>query len=390
MKIFLIALQIIFLVFDLYAYGISVANVENKGWVLLDDSNTPFIIRGVCYSPVPIGQNIYTYDIFSDDNRLWLTDAEYMEKMGVNAIRIYNSGKVPDDCKKFIRQMYRLFSINTVFPLPLPMQGIDYTAEEERERVKKKILETVKEFKDTPGIVVWLLGNEIDYFFYDQYSFWETEAMTNINSPFKRARMRGEVMFKFVNEIIAEIQAIDDMHPVGVSLGKTEFFNIIEDNLANADFIGLNYYQSRNFSSVWSFTKKIKMPILITEFGYDAYNTKKEKEDEKQQAKFIKSLWKDLYRNTFHKSSNAICLGGMIFEWTDEWWKYQYGDPHKHEIIGTWPNAAWLDFTPDKPNNVQEEWFGIFRISKSPHGIDNRTPRKIFYQLKKLWNPDFE
>ncbi|MBU1078778.1 MAG: hypothetical protein KKH98_15885 [Spirochaetes bacterium] len=361
--------------------------MSNKGWVLLDNSNTPFIIKGVCYSPIPIGKIPYNFNMFNDENKPWLQDGDLMDSMGVNTIRIYTSGSDPDSCKKFIRQMYKLYSINTVFPLPLDMHGVDFASQEELDKAKEKILDMVREYKDTPGILLWLVGNEIDYYFYDNRSNWETEEIEKLPSPYKRAIGRAEIIFQFVNNVIKEIHQIDDMHPVGISLGKTEFFNSIEDNLPHADFIGLNYYQARNFSSVWSFTKRIKMPILITEFGYDAYNTKKKEEDEKGQAKFIESMWKDIFKNTFYQNPHGICLGGMVFEWTDEWWKYDYGHPNEHDVTGTWPNAAWLDFTADEPNNVQEEWFGIFKVVRSKtNKIDTRKPRLIYDRLKKMWN----
>jgi len=363
---------------------------SNNGWVLYDDTNNPFIIKGVCYSPTPIGETVWVYNMFEDENRPWFTDGDYMEQMGVNTVRIYDTGNNVDKYQKFIRQMYKLYSIYTIFPLPLKMEGADFGSEEYKERVKKKILDVVEEYKDTPGIIFWLLGNEIDYFFYDNRAYWDTEEIRELNSPFRRAKARAEIVFRFANNITKEIKKIDDAHPVGISLGQTFFFNLIKENLPDIDFVGLNYYQGRNFSTVWSSAKKFNKPVLITEFGYDAFNTKTRKEDEKSQAKFIVSLWKDIYRHTWVQNDSAIALGGCIFEWTDEWWKYPYGGPDVHDKEGSWPNPAWLDFSPENPNNVQEEWFGIFKIVPSENEkIDKRIPRLVYYKLKEIWNPGY-
>ena len=80
----------------------------------------------------------------------------------------------------------------------------------------------------------------------------------------------------------------------------------------------------------------------------------------------------------------------MVFEWSDEWWKYEYGDSRKHNVEGTWPNAAWPDFNNKISDNVQEEWFGILKIAKSTNEINKRMPRDIFYKLKEYWNPEVE
>ncbi len=368
-------------------YTIKISKISNKGWVLLDEGNTPFVIHGVCYSPTPIGLTGWEYNFFNDTNAPWFTDGEYMERMGVNTVRIYERGDNPETTKKFIRQMYKIYSIYTIFPLPLDMQAANFASKKYKEKVTNKILDIVREYKDTPGILVWLIGNEIDYYFYDDKAYWATKDMEKLRSPFKRARMRAKIVFNFINDLAKKIKKIDNgNHPVGISLGKTEFFNIIGKYINNVDFIGLNYYQARTFSSVWGLTRRINKPVLITEFGYDAYNTKKEKEDELMQSKFILSLWRDIERHSFYGKKYSLCLGGSIFEFTDEWWKYNFGDPAIHDTEGSWPNAAWPDFTSNKPNNVQEEWFGILKIEKVTNNIDRRIPRDIYYKLKKRWN----
>ncbi|MBN1899320.1 MAG: hypothetical protein JW827_11130 [Spirochaetes bacterium] len=362
--------------------------MSNKGWVLLDENNTHLIIKGVCYSPIPIGRTAWEYDIFTDENKPWFIDGDYMERMGVNTVRIYSAGKDDEACKKFIRQMYKLYSVYTLFPLPLTMHGADFSSEAYKEKLKKKILDTVREYKNTPGVLLYLLGNEIDYFFYDDRAYWETSEIKNMNSSYRRAKARAEIIFEFIEELVSEIKKIDNKHPVGVSLGKTDFFNILNETLPGIDYIGLNQYQGKNFSSVWSLMRRIDKPILITEFGYDAFNTKKSHEDEQMQANFIVSLWNDIYKHSALESDRAVSLGGCIFEWTDEWWKYEYSDPKDHDTVGSWPNAAWPDFTPEKPQNVQEEWFGLFRVEPSTNQyLDTRTPRLVFHKLKALWNP---
>ncbi len=393
MKIYRSFVLLLVISTNIYAYKISLTKTSNNGWVLLDESNTPFVVQGICYAPTPIGETEWNYNFFDDENAPWFTDGDYMERMGVNTVRIYKTGKDSEVARRFIRQMYKIYSIYTIFPVPLNMNGADFASKKWKNLTKKKILNTVKLYKDTPGILVWLIGNEVDYFFYDDKAFWETPEMKNITAPYKRAKIRAKIVFKFINEIAKEIKKIDHHnHPVGISLGKTEFFNLLKDKkiIPDVDFLGLNYYQARTFSSVWGLTKKTGKPILITEFGYDAYNTKKALEDELMQSKFILSLWKDIASHSYKGKKRQLCLGGSIFEFSDEWWKYDYGEPEKHDTEGSWANAAWPDFTPDKPNNVQEEWFGIFKLEKRTNNIDKRIPRDIYYKLRDIWNSESE
>ena len=367
-----------------FSFKIELTKVPGQGWTLMDENGNPIVIKGICYSPTPIGKSVWDMNLYSDDPSVRFVDAEKMQSMGANVLRMYHPGSDMEGTQKFIRQLNRLYSIYTVFPLPLEMQGADYASPQFRNTIKKDILRMVNEYKDTDGIIVWLLGNEIDYYLTDDKAYWETKEMQSISSPYRKAVARAKIVFDFANEVAAEIKKIDKNHPVGLSLGKLDFFNLLKDTVSNVDFIGLNYYQGKTFSSVWSQARKIGKPFLITEFGYDSYSTKKGYEDEDTQSRFITSLWKDIEKNTYLKSKEAVSIGGCIFEWSDEWWKG--GDSSVQETNGQWVNPAWPDFSPDLPN-VQEAWFGIMKVEKSSGGsIDTRVPKKAYFDLKNIWN----
>lgn len=377
-------MALFFLINNVFAFKIELTKIPFQGWTLIDENGNPMVIKGVCYSPTPVGKSVWDMNLYSDDPSIRFVDAEKMQLMGANVLRMYHPGSDMDGTQKFIRQLNRLYSIYTIFPLPLEMQGADYASPQYRNTIKKEILKMVRDYKDTDGIIVWLLGNEVDYYFSDDKAFWETKDMQNISSPYRKALARARIVFEFANEVAAEIKKIDKDHPVGLSLGKLDFFNILKETVTNVDFIGLNYYQGKTFSSVWNQSRKIGKPFLITEFGYDSYNTKKGVEDEDMQSRFIVSLWKDIEKNTYLKSKDSVSIGGCIFEWTDEWWKG--GDSSVQETNGQWVNPAWPDFSPDMPN-VQEAWFGIMKVEKSGNGsIDTRIPKQTYFDLKRIWN----
>ncbi len=370
----------IFWSLNLFAYKIEIVKNLTNGWQILNEDGEPFLIKGVCYSPIPPGSVVWSYS-FSEESSPWLDDGELMEEMGVNTIRIYYTGKKPEDCKKFIRQMYRLFSIFTVFPLEVNITSIDFTSEELINELEEKITKKVEEYKDTSGILLYLLGNEIDYYFTDDKAYWATREMEGL-TPFARAKERARLVFEVLDKIAGKIKEIDPYHPVGISLGTLNYIILADKICTNIDFIGLNQYVGKRFYTLWYYTRKLKKPVLITEFGYDAYDSKKEREDEDTQAEFLTSMWKDIIKHSY-KNKRGVCLGGIIFEWNDEWWKYAYGDPSEHNIEGSWNNPAWKDFTGYK-FNVQEEWFGLVKFVTND-GKYIKKPRKAFYEFKKLW-----
>lgn len=63
------------------------------------------------------------------------------------------------------------------------------------------------------------------------------------------------------------------------------------------------------------------MPVILTEFGSDAFNTIANKEDQEYQAKVLLSNWKEIYENTNGMGKNDNSLGGFTFQFSDGWWK---------------------------------------------------------------------
>ncbi|MCX5709840.1 MAG: hypothetical protein NT088_03820, partial [Candidatus Omnitrophica bacterium] len=76
-------------------------------------SGKPYVIKGVCYNPIPIGQS-HEYDWWSDTNKPWLVDGKLMREMGVNTIRLYQSHEDINEVKTVIRDLHEKYGIRTI------------------------------------------------------------------------------------------------------------------------------------------------------------------------------------------------------------------------------------------------------------------------------------
>ncbi|MCK4912676.1 MAG: hypothetical protein KAS05_03035, partial [Candidatus Omnitrophica bacterium] len=91
---------------------IEIKSTEKGGYLLYVDGEV-LLLKGVGYSPTPIGKG-HDYDFFSDPNKPWLIDGKLMKEAGINCVRIYSPGKDLEKVKEFISDMYENFGIYTL------------------------------------------------------------------------------------------------------------------------------------------------------------------------------------------------------------------------------------------------------------------------------------
>lgn len=354
--------------------------------------NKPFIVKGVCYNPIPIGKN-YDYDWWSDPNEPWKIDGKLMQEMGINTIRIYQPGQNVEAVKKVISDFYNLYGIRTIlghwlgfWEHPAPRYG----DEDFRERIKKEVLDMVREFKDQEGLLLWILGNENNYSFSGQINPWTSDEIEREPDLTKRINLKAKIYYSFVNELANEIRRIDPNHPVALGNGELRWLDLAREFCPDVDLVACIIYRGKTFGGLFRSLRAIfDKPILISEFGADAYDAYRDREDQDRQAFFLKSQWKEIYKNLAGRGEGN-CLGGTIFEWTDEWWKHS--NPQIHDTGGSWSSGSYY-FDIKAPNNLNmnEEWFGIVAISEEKEfGINKRIPRKAYYVLKEFFKESQE
>lgn len=361
-------------------------------------NNKSYIIKGVCYNPVPIGQN-HEYDVFSDPNKPWLVDGKLMQEMGINTVRFYEIGDSPEQVKQVIRDLYQLYGIRSIlghwlgfWEYPCPRYG----DKDFQEKVRQEVLDMVNLYKDEEGVLFWILGNENNYSFSGQVNPWTADEIENEPDPVKQRQMRARIYYSFVNDLARRIHKIDPNHPVALGNGELIGLEEARELCPDIDLVGCIIYRGKTFGNLFSCLKAtFDRPIAITEFGADSYDAYKNREDQDMQAYFLESQWRQIYKNLYdNKDGAGNCLGGTLFEWTDEWWKHnEYAQESwsVHDTGAGWSNGSYyFDIRAENSLNMNEEWFGIVAISAElENGLNKRIPRKSYYVLREFWkNPE--
>jgi hypothetical protein len=357
----------------------------------------PYIVKGACYNPIPIGYK-YDYDWWSDPNKPWLVDGKLMQAMGVNTIRLYQPHEDIDEVKAVIKGLYEQCGIRTIlghwlgfweYPCPL------YADKDFRERIKKEVLDMVSALKDEPGILLWILGNENNYSCLGRVNPWSSDEIDKEPDPQKQRAMKAEIYYSYVNDIAKEIHKIDPNHPVALGNGELVGLEFANKFCPDVDLVACIIYRGKTFGNLFrSLKMTFDKPVLLSEFGADAYDAYLKKEDQNMQAFFLESQWRQIYENLANqKEGVGNCLGGTVFEWLDEWWKHNEYDPESwkvHDTESNWSNGSYyFDIKAKDAKNMNEEWFGIVALSEEQEsGLNKRIPRKSYYVIREFWkNP---
>jgi hypothetical protein len=345
------------------------------------------------YNPVPIDRD-HTYDFWSERYKPYLYDGMLMKKMGVNTIRVYKPGKDIKKTKYVINVLYRRFGITSAMGHWLGFwDNPNYGDSSFKERVRRDVLNMVEAYKNEKGLLLWMLGNENNVSF--SYSpqtanLWTTDEIEALQDPYLKRQARARSYYSFVNELAKEIHKIDSNHPVILANAELTDIDAASEVTPDIDILGCSVYRGKSFGSFFrQVAMKFKRPVIITEFGCDAFDAFTKKEDQDMQAEFIKAEWGEIEKNTWRSNGVGNCLGGFVFEWTDEWWKYNEEDAigwRMHDTAGSWSNGAYyFDIKAPQNMNINEEWWGVCGLKKKGSSLDERMLRRAYFMLKKLW-----
>lgn len=403
MKKALILKQLLFLVLIIISLSACISNsskentsTEPKVTVFSDEhgmkllvDGKDFMVNGMNWDYFPIGNN-FTYSLWEQPEEVIKAALDYemalLQNAGVNAIRQYTG--VP---AKWIEYIYNNYGIYTMLNHSFGRYGLminnnwidhtDYSSQDAKEVIMNEVISMTEAYKDTEGLLLFLLGNENNYGL-----FWEDDETEDIPDADEEALKQARHMYRLFNEAAVAMNDIDKNHPVAICNGDMLFLDIIKEECLDVDIFGVNMYRGASFGNAFSETyKELNIPILFTEFGADAFDAISNKEDQISQAFYMVENWKEIYINAYGLGKTGNSLGGFTFQFSDGWWKYgQTKNLDIHDNNASWSNGGYqYDFKPDA-NNMNEEWFGV--CAKGPTidgGIYELKPRAAYYAIKE-------
>lgn len=372
---------------------IAIQKNDTEHSITIDGKN--FIINGMNWDYFPIGTN-YSYSLWNQTDAFiqQALDDEMglLQNMGVNTIRVYSG--IP---KKWIEYIHSKFGIYTMLNHSFGRYGLtidgvwkpntEYSDLKTKKLLLNEVTQMAKEYKDTKGLLMFLLGNENNYGL-----FWDGAETENIPVKDRKSTVRARSLYKLFNEAVLSMKAIDANHPMAICNGDLLFLDIIAEECKDVDVLGTNVYRGVSFGDLFERVKKeYGKPVLFTEFGSDAFNTLTNQEDQNAQAFYLKGNWNEIYNNALGMGKAGNAIGGFTFQFSDGWWKYgQTSNLDLHDNNASWSNGGYQKDFIEGENNMNEEWFGI--CAKGPtneKGFYQLYPRASYYVLKEIhkFNP---
>lgn len=389
-NIFLLLLLVLFTTSAL-AQGDRVSVVSNDEGMKLVVNGSDFMINGMNWDYFPIGTTNPSYNFWNqpDDFIRAALDAEMslLKNMGVNAIRQY-TGVQP----RWVRYIYEKYGIYTMLNHTFGRYGLtlgdgtwmgntEYADPRVRQLLLAEVKAMVEEFKGTPGLLLYMLGNENNYGL-----FWEGAETEDIPIDERKSTVRATAMYKLFNEATLAMKAIDSERPVAMCNGDLVFIDIIKEECKDVDIFGTNMYRGVSFGDAFQRVRdELNKPILFAEFGGDAFNAIENQEDQMSQAYYNVGNWKEIYENAAGLGKAGNSIGGFTFQFSDGWWKTgQTRNLDVHDNVASWVNGGYDRDHVEGENNMNEEWFGI--CAKGPtneRGLYQLYPRAAYYALKQ-------
>lgn len=235
---------------------ITVVN-DDEGSVMLVDGK-PFMINGMNWDYFPIGTN-YSYSLWSQPEDVIKAaldkDMSLLKDMGVNAIRQHVG--VP---ARWVRYIYEKYGIWTMIYSSFGRYGVtidgvwngntDYENPKTAKVLLKEAADMVKEYNNTPGILMYMLGNENNYGL-----FWKGAEAENLPVEDRSSTKQAKALYKIMNEAAVEMKKLGATAPIAICNGDLLFLDIISKECSDIDILGVNVYRGPSFGDLFDRVK---------------------------------------------------------------------------------------------------------------------------------------
>lgn len=336
-----------------------------------------FVVKGVGYAPTPIGQDPAfppNGDYFTAGyHALYNRDLNLLRQMGANTIRLWG-WRYDADHQDFLDAAYN----DGVMPIYVIASywldsGRNISDPATRQAILAEFTSMVAAHKSHPAVLMWAIGNELNapWMFGDQ-----DDLFSLLDDMAEAAHTEEGTIYHPVTTPLADINLI-------TTIGNRD------SQVPHLDLWSVQVYRGASFYSLFSdYAAVSARPLLITEFGIDAYDDPNGNEFEKigppHQALYAASLWEEIAANS------GVCSGGSIMAYSDEWWKGKSGQTDAgHPLCPEYSAAvhsACGYATGSHPDGyANEEWWGIMRSVDHGSGPDILQPRAVYSTLQGLW-----
>ncbi len=348
-------------------------NIQISGRQLLVNG-VPFVMKGVCYSPVRQGatypDGLMTLNPTPDDLAVIERDFQMMEQAGINTIRTYLP--LTNPAVLALLTKYHLRTIVPICPSLQYYQNLDV------------IERNVEILKNEPSTLIWEIGNEwnLNHFYtYNINAIGQSQGASNLSE---------QQCLDLIQTVANLVRKHDGAHPVSSDISTPAVERIISGRNKNGnsrsnsiyqvipdcvDLIGVNVYHRLNLGPGFNrWNELTNKPFYLGEMGAVAWNTNINAEDDASQAFGDRSLLMKMMRHLSATNSSNVLVGGCIFEWCDEWWCE--GLPSEHDALGVTIQGGG---GPYPTGCFSNKWFGILDI--------DHHPRDAYFAIKAIFNP---
>ena len=360
----------------------------------------PFLVRGICYSPVPINSSVYWDphgDFFTVEySFIWLRDLPLMKAMGANVVRIYGWDALKDHTAFLDAVHANNLSLMTTFYMGEASET-PIATQADRDAIIKRFVHQVGQYRHHPALMIWSFGNELNGVwngFLQQLSK-ATDIGTNVpcgwderyddlggcwmhkqpmalpGTPcYESAFCVYSRLFSFLDDAARAAHELADVIVVSAFADVDGLYDKVQragDFAPNLDTWTAQVYRGNTFGDFFEgMSNASDKPVLLTEYGVDAYHDvcgegkvtpcfnmlgddSGSFEDETSQAAYAGNLTLEISHHASiapeckdAKAGDTRCasVGGFLMSWVDEYWKGAKSQ------AGCKPTYDSPDFTP--------------------------------------------
>jgi len=301
----------------------------------------PFLVKGMHYGPWRPGTGPNKGYAYPSPEQIE-SDLRLIRELNANTILVFD----PPEYVLDLAQKHDLKVLYTFF-----IDWWSFASRKEVSSIEESIVKRVKEYREKPALLAWVLGNEVPSSVVDQQGEKPIES-------------RLEALYH-------SVKAADSQHPITHSNWPPtkdldlHFLDLISFNVyplwpPEVVAMGFGNYIREVLRPIAA-----EKPLLITEFGANTIEA-----GEEGQARLVKQCWTGIQQP-------GVC-GGVVFEFADEWWK-NYDNPKR---AGSWWDRKSASDDEKQEDRDPEEHYGLMTADRQPKAASS-VVKDMFAEVRQ-------